>query len=143
MKHSLSTESSTLSVCPGRSRNSENPSRIFLLVYLLLLCTPTLRGDGITPAEYRTRRQAYAERAREGVTVLFNSLEEDLREFTVDKDFYYLAGFNEPEAVLVLSPSHPDHKETLFIPERNPAREKWTGVKLEAGPETAKRLGID
>lgn len=145
MKHSLSLDNSALKVCPSRSSCGDcgNLCRVFLLVYLLLLWASPSRGDGVSPGEYRTRRQAYAERASEGVTVLFNSLEEDLREFTVDKDFYYLTGFDEPEAVLVLSPNHPDHKETLFIPERNLAREKWIGVKLEAGPETEKRLGID
>jgi Xaa-Pro aminopeptidase len=117
--------------------------RIFLLVCFVHALVSQAWADGIGPEEFRTRRQAYANRTRDGVTVVFNSLEEDLREFTVDKNFYYLTGFSEPEAVLVVSPNHPEHKETLFIPERNPAREKWTGVKLEAGPETAKRFGID
>lgn len=102
-----------------------------------------LRANTISPQEYKARRDAYAERTKDGVTVLFNSLEEDLREYAVDKDFYYLTGCTAPEAILVLSPGHPHHRETLFIPERDPAQEKWTGVKLSAGAETAKLLGIE
>jgi Xaa-Pro aminopeptidase len=107
-----------------------------------LLVIPAL-ANSIGPEEYRKRRQTYAERTKDGITVLFNSLEEDLREYLVDKNFFYLTGFSDPEAILVLSPGHSQHKETLFIPERDPAREKWTGTKAGPGPETAAALRFD
>ena len=115
------------------------------LIQALVLCsfTASISANGIDPAEFRSRRQAYAARSADGVTVLFNALEEDLREFAVDKNFYYLTGTAIPDAILVLSPAHSQHKETLFIPERDLAQEKWTGPKLAPGVETARQLGIE
>jgi Xaa-Pro aminopeptidase len=97
----------------------------------------------IDSREYQSRRKAYSEQTKDGVTVLFNSLEDELREFLEDKNFYYLTGASIPEAVLVLSPSHDQHHETMFIPDRNLSQEKWTGVKPEPGTKTAELLGIE
>jgi Xaa-Pro aminopeptidase len=115
-----------------------------LLVPLLLWAlTVGISANDIDRGEFRSRRQAYVARAADGVTVLFNALEEDLREFAADKNFYYLTGAAIPDAILVLSPAHSQHKETLFIPDRDLAQEKWTGLKLAPGAETAKQLGVD
>ncbi len=114
-----------------------------LVPVLLWTLSASISANEIDPGEFRSRRQAYAARAADGVTVLFNALEEDLREFAVDKNFYYLTGAAIPDAILVLSPAHSQHKETLFIPERDLAQEKWTGPKLAPGAETAKQLGVD
>jgi Xaa-Pro aminopeptidase len=102
-----------------------------------------ISANGIDSAEFRNRRQAYAARTADGVTVLFNTLGEDLHEFATDKDFYYLTGSALPEAILVLSPGNPQYKETLFIPERNLAQEQWTGPQIAPGAETARQLGMD
>jgi Xaa-Pro aminopeptidase len=50
-----------------------------------------------------------------------------------DSDFYYLTGFAEPEAVVVLMPGRPQGEFLLFCRERNPEREQWDGPR--AGPE--------
>jgi hypothetical protein len=100
-----------------------------LIHALLWAFTASIWVNGIDLAEFRSRRKAYAERTTDGVTVLFNALEEDLREFAVDKNFYYLTGAAIPDAILVLSPAHSQHKETLFIPERDLAQEKWTETR--------------
>ncbi len=122
-----------------------NRMRIHRLLVPLLLWALTvgISANDIDRGEFRSRRQAYVARAADGVTVLFNALEEDLREFAADKNFYYLTGAAIPDAILVLSPAHSQHKETLFIPERDLAQEKWTGPKLAPGAETAKQLGVD
>jgi Xaa-Pro aminopeptidase len=52
-----------------------------------------------------------------------------------DSDFYYLTGFEEPEAVAVLVPDRPQGEFLLFCRERNPERELWDGPR--AGPEGA------
>ena len=44
-----------------------------------------------------------------------------------DSDFYYLTGFAEPEAVLVLLPGRPSGEFVLFCRERDPERETWDG----------------
>ena len=62
--------------------------------------------------------------------------------FRQDSDFYYLTGFEEPDSVLVLAPGAEPGATVLFCPERDPAREQWTGERL--GPERApEALGVD
>jgi Xaa-Pro aminopeptidase len=58
-------------------------------------------------------------------------------EYRQDTDFYYLTGFEEPNAVAVLAPDHPEHKFVLFVQPKDREREVWTGWR--AGEEGAKR----
>lgn len=55
--------------------------------------------------------------------------------FRQDSDFFYLTGFEEPEAIAVVKPSK-DPKYTLFVRPRDPEREIWDGRR--AGIEGAK-----
>ncbi len=58
-------------------------------------------------------------------------------EYRQDTDFYYLTGFEEPSAVAVLAPDHPEHKFVLFVQPKDREREVWTGWR--AGAEGAKQ----
>jgi len=61
--------------------------------------------------------------------------------YRFDSYFYYLSGFSEPDAVLVLVAGH-QPKSVLFCRDRDPARELWDGVRI--GPEGAKtNFGVD
>jgi Xaa-Pro aminopeptidase len=55
--------------------------------------------------------------------------------FRPDSDFYYLTGFAEPEAVLVLIPGRRQGEYILFCREKDPAKEIWDGYR--AGVEGA------
>ena len=55
-----------------------------------------------------------------------------------DSDFYYLTGFPEPRAVLVLLPGRGAGEYILFCQERDPKMERWTGSR--AGQEGACEL---
>jgi Xaa-Pro aminopeptidase len=55
--------------------------------------------------------------------------------FRQDSDLLYLSGFEEPGAVLLLRPYHPETPFVLFVRPRNPAEETWTGRR--AGVEGA------
>lgn len=55
--------------------------------------------------------------------------------FRQDSDFYYLTGFNEPDAVAVLIPGRAHGAFVLFCRDRDPERELWDGYR--AGPEGA------
>jgi Xaa-Pro aminopeptidase len=61
--------------------------------------------------------------------------------YRFDSHFYYLTGFTEPEAVLlVLAGEEP--QSILYCRERNPERELWEGFRH--GPERARELyGLD
>ena len=47
--------------------------------------------------------------------------------FRQDSDFYYLSGFTEPEAVLVLIPGRRHGQYVMFCRERDPDMELWIG----------------
>ena len=49
--------------------------------------------------------------------------------FRVDSDFYYLTGFTEPDAALVLDPQA-THPYTIYLREKDPAKEIWDGPRL-------------
>src|SRR5690349_22226368 len=55
--------------------------------------------------------------------------------FRQDSDFFYLTGFEEPDAVAVIKPES-DKKYTLFVRPRDPEREIWDGRR--AGVDGAK-----
>ncbi len=59
-----------------------------------------------------------------------------------DSDLLYLAGFPEPDAVLVLVPGRPHGESILFCRERDPEREGWDGPR--SGTEGAVAIhGMD
>lgn len=53
--------------------------------------------------------------------------------FRQDSDFFYLTGFDEPEAIAVVKPSDKEHPYTLFVRPRDPEKEVWDG----------RRAGVD
>ena len=63
-------------------------------------------------------------------------------EFRQNSDFYYLTGFDEPDAVLVLAPENGEHRSVLFLRERDRAHEIWNGKRLGVGAAT-RVLGVD
>ena len=95
---------------------------------------------------YATRRRRLAELMGEGVAVIATAPEK-LRNrdshypYRFDSYFYYLTGFLEPEAVLILVAGK-SPKALLFCRNRDPEREIWDGFRY--GPEAAKeRFGFD
>jgi len=61
--------------------------------------------------------------------------------YRADSHFFYLCGFREPEAVLVLVAGD-SPRQFLFCRPKNEEQETWTGQRL--GPEAAaERLGFD
>lgn len=94
-------------------------------------------------SDYADRRAALRKALPDGVTVLIGRTEkdsDDLRSgFFQDPDFFYVTGWAEPGAAVLLTPD----SETFFIPARNPEAEKWTGRKLAAeDAEAPKRTGF-
>ena len=62
--------------------------------------------------------------------------------FRQDSDFYYLTGFVEDSALLILVPGREAGEEILFCTERDAHAERWDGERL--GPERAsQKLGVD
>ena len=57
--------------------------------------------------------------------------------FRQDSDFYYLSGFEEPDAVIALVPERDKGEFVIFCRERDPGKELWDGSR--AGPDGAMR----
>lgn len=99
--------------------------------------------------EYAKRRQALMQKLNDGVVVLIGAREEDLGEvarFRQKNDFMYLTGVETPAASLILVPAGlipgKPASETVFIPPRNPGRERWNGEQLGPGKEAENIFGV-
>jgi Xaa-Pro aminopeptidase len=91
-------------------------------------------------APFVERRQRFAEALGEGLAVIPGAREVPRNgdvhfEFRQDSDFYYLTGFDEPDAVAVFNPSHPKEPYVLFVRPRDRQLEVWNGRR--AGVEGA------
>ena len=100
---------------------------------------------------YQKRRIALAKKIRAntggGVAVIATASELSRNRdsefpYRHDSDFFYLSGFEEPGATLVIKVDQNSEETHLFCRPKNPEREIWDGIRL--GPEAApKMLGVD
>ena len=118
-----------------------------LLLCVAVLFAPSLNALEKQPAaDYRARRVALAAKLQGGVAVLFAAEEPvlDFDAYRQDSNFYYLTGWKEPGAALLVQGQKSGYKETLFLPTRDLRMEKYTGVKLDAAtPDVTKATGVD
>ena len=116
--------------------------RTVIALLLFLVLTPLLAVEKEPLREYRERRERLAERIKGNVLVLRALPEEEIGEYRQEDNFYYLSGFGEPNAILLLDATSEAPQEFLFIPDRKPAEERWTGEKLGPGPQAEKLTGF-
>ena len=102
----------------------------------------------IKAAEFARRRKQLMRMADQDAIIILPSAPLRVRShdthypYRQDSDFWYLSGFPEPEAVLVLVPGRKHGETLLFCRERDPEREAWDGPR--AGPEGAVgAFGVD
>ena len=105
-----------------------------------------MKPNDLDPALYGARRARLAQAMQAGVAVLPTAPERIRNRDThypyrYDSHFYYLTGFAEPEAVLVLV-ADAKPRSLLFCREKNEERETWDGFRF--GPQGAsERFGFD
>ncbi len=93
-------------------------------------------------AQYRQRREQLMSKIGNGtaifrsapMAVMHNDVEYAFRQ---DSDFFYLTGFNEPQAVALLAPHHSEHRFVLFVQPKDQEKEVWSGYRC--GVEAAKQ----
>ena len=112
------------------------------LLLLLLSVLPLLAIEKEPLAEYKERRERLEQRIKGNVLVLRAAPEEELVEYQQERNFYYLTGFDEPNAILLLDAASTPPEDFLFLPERKPLEERWTGTKLGPGPEAETATGF-
>lgn len=121
--------------------------------------TPALSALEKQPtATYHARRVALGDKLEGGAAILFAAEESELdfASYRQDPDFYYLTGWNEPgAALLILGPAKSqqtpmgavkghDYREILFLPTRNLRLERYEGAKMDsATPNVTKLAGVD
>lgn len=95
----------------------------------------------IDRSEFLKRRQALMADMQENSIAIIPSAKEIIRNndvhypFRQDSNFFYLTGFDEPDAVAVLIPNREHGEFILFCRDKDPTRELWDGYR--AGPEGA------
>ncbi len=98
-------------------------------------------------SSYEQRRAQFAERLGDAVAIV-PAARHAVRnadteyEYRQNSDFFYLTGFGEPEAVLVLAPGRGNERSVLFLRSRDRAAEIWTGKRLGIDGALAE-LGVD
>ena len=119
----------------------------------MLVCVsfvpPTHSLEKQPASAYHARREALAAKLHGGVALLFAAPEPilDFMPYRQDSDFYYLTGWNEPGAALMVvggNGSSQGYKEILFLPTRNLHTELYTGEKMDAAtPGVVQATGVD
>lgn len=118
-------------------------SKAVFLAPLLALAL-NAAAPSIPLSEYKQRRAGIRSSAGNNVLILFGATERDHGElrsgFFQEPNFYYLTGWSEPGAALVIT----SKSEALLIPRRDTALEHWTGKKAAPGDrDVSKIAGFD
>jgi len=126
------------------------------LALLAGLCLPLSALERQPASDYHARREKLAARLNGGVALIFAPPEaegpNDLYGYRPDNNFFYLTGWPEPGAALLVASAIEAKKgvaarpytEILFLPSRNPSQEQWTGPKLgPENPEAGQETGLD
>jgi Xaa-Pro aminopeptidase len=117
-------------------------SLALVLVMLAALTVPLLGIEKEPLTEYASRRARVAAEIKGSAMILFGMPDTELVKFKQEDNFYYLTGFSEPNAVLLIDATGDQPEEILFIQARNPREERWTGVTMSAGEEGQKITGM-
>jgi Xaa-Pro aminopeptidase len=100
-----------------------------------------IKSSGIALKELARRRRQLMRMAGDDAILILPAAPPRIRSkdthysYRQDSDFWYLTGFDEPDAVLVLVPGRAHGETLLFCRERDPDREAWDGPR--AGTEGA------
>ncbi len=106
-----------------------------------MLKSPMMKHTLLPLAEFQQRRQSFIEQMRDNSVAIFSANNEVTRSndteylFCQDKTFYYLTGFNEPDAVLLLiktADKSSSAQQVLFSLPKDPLTEIWQGKRIGA-----------
>ncbi len=92
------------------------------------------------PAPFLERRRRFAEAIGDALAIIPAAREtprnaDTSYEFRQNSDFYFLTGFDEPDAVALINPAHAKERFVLFVRPRDREMEVWNGRR--AGVEGA------
>jgi Xaa-Pro aminopeptidase len=111
------------------------------------LCAQSSTRPSIDASEYAARRARLAREIGPNAIFVAFSPKEQIRSgdqewpFRQSDALLYLTGIDEEETTLVMVPGDPDFAEVLFVRDRNPQQEVWTG-RIAPHEEITKISGI-
>jgi Xaa-Pro aminopeptidase len=114
-------------------------SALICLAVLVLLAVPLGAREREPNSVYAERRARLAAELKEPVLLFGYTGRENSSPayvFLQEPNFYYLTGYNEEGAALLLVPASAAEKgwkgpnEILYLPPRNPEEEKWNGPRM-------------
>ncbi len=102
-----------------------------LAIVLAAPCSAPLQAQ-IPDSEFAARRELLSRTVGDGVLLVLGALEPvpDYMPWEQSRPFYYLTGFREPNAALVMVRRNGETKGLMFVPPSDPAREVWNGARL-------------
>ena len=101
----------------------------------------------IGPEFFRSNRKVFSEKLPDNTAAFVFSGEEKKMcadteyRFLSDRNFFYLTGLERPDFILVVVKKDGNVTERIFAPEHDPARERWTGKRMDFS-EIARISGI-
>jgi Xaa-Pro aminopeptidase len=100
------------------------------ILAFVLLASPL--AAQISQAEFAARRAALTARLSDGAILVLAAPEPslDYLPWGQSRPFFYLTGFLEPDAALLITRTNGTVKTTLFVNPRDPAQEVWTGARV-------------
>ncbi len=113
---------------------------VALLATILLVLAAPEAVEKESKDIYRERRARLMEQTSDGAVILFGESGANLDVFKQENNFFYLTGVETPNAILALDSKQ--KKETLYLPERDPAQERWTGPQIGPNDAEARETGI-
>jgi len=116
-------------------------SSFCLWLGLLFVSSAFAQRSGYTKDEFVRRRAALADKAKEGMIVLFGeALPQAGAHFRQDNDFFYFTGVDDLGAVLILNAKTKDAH--LFLPRQTPREAMVSGPNLLADEKAKDKLGL-
>jgi Xaa-Pro aminopeptidase len=120
---------------------------LFLVATLLAVSAFGQVKPAIDASEYAARRARLAKESGSNAICVAFSPKQQIRSgdqewpFRQSDALLYLTGIDEEETTLVMVPGDPDFAEVLFVRDRNPQQEVWTG-RIPPQDEITKISGI-
>jgi Xaa-Pro aminopeptidase len=132
----------------SHARETRGPFALLIAVVSVLVSGSgsALAWDRGDLNDYHARRAEVVRRVGDDVVVLFGDNERDVAAsvtaFRQNEEFYYLSGWHEPGAMMLLVPKESSSgepaelgQEILYLPPRDLRLEKWNGPRL--GPDSS------
>jgi len=125
-----------------------------LVMALLIYAAPSFSQDavdGLPPELYKARREKLIQSLGDSSAMILFSATPKMREWDTpyeyhqDSDFFYVTGIDKENCALMLVPHGVEiggqkAREIIFLPERNPAAERWFGGRLNFDEAKTKLL---